>query len=778
MSRQKAPVEVTSYVKGLVTEASPLTFPENASVDEVNFVLNRDGTRRRRLGMDVEPSYASIDTGISPVAGLDIATTSFKWIGAGGVATKNISVVQVGNTLMFFDLDVLPLSTGLIHSKTYPSVSINTPFSMANVDSILVVTTGEKDVTLFTFDGTSTITESTVNLAVRDLFGVEDIEPVTGDNLRNGSNVSKRVPIANISDTHVYNLRNQTWGEARMYYNDSSIRDPIQSFQNAGGNTLPSNSDTVTSVLYANANISSNRTALRFHHIDLLANPSGTSEAPRGAFIIDVMDRGQSRINEVTACRDRALANGASSWIGTASLPVDSTPGGASVVAEYAGRAWYAGFPSVVNSGDSHSPKLGSYLLFSQLVKDSTALGRCYQEADPTSFDQSDLVDTDGGFIRIDGATGIKRLVNLGSALVVLAENGVWTVSGGSDYGFTATNYLVTKITDRGIVGPSTAVLLEDSLVYWGVDGIYHIARSEVGEYKASNITSNTIQTFYNNIGRSEASFASGVYDSFEKKVRWVYGDIWSTTSNKKELVLDLTLGAFAPLEIKKPPSSNPRVYCPVEVPPYTTALFNEAVLVGTDQVQSLTEDVEIEVVGSQDITRSVYYLTILTTSPTITYTFSSYRDTTFTDWKLLDGVGTDANAYLITGYMSGGDFLRTKQVPYIQFYFNRTETGFKLEGGDIVPTGESSCKVKAQWEWANSAASGKWGREFQAYRYRRLYLPEDVTDDYDSGFRVIRTRNKIRGKGKVLSLFIYTEPQKDMHLLGWSMVMEMGDNV
>ena len=37
-----------SFIQGLVTEASPLTFPENASIDEDNFVLNRDGSRSRR----------------------------------------------------------------------------------------------------------------------------------------------------------------------------------------------------------------------------------------------------------------------------------------------------------------------------------------------------------------------------------------------------------------------------------------------------------------------------------------------------------------------------------------------------------------------------------------------------------------------------------------------------------------------------------------------------------------------------------------------------------
>ena len=44
--------EFSTFVAGLITDASPLTFPNNASLDEVNFELNRDGSRNRRLGMD------------------------------------------------------------------------------------------------------------------------------------------------------------------------------------------------------------------------------------------------------------------------------------------------------------------------------------------------------------------------------------------------------------------------------------------------------------------------------------------------------------------------------------------------------------------------------------------------------------------------------------------------------------------------------------------------------------------------------------------------------
>ena len=77
MPRQTVPAEVNTFVKGLITEASPLTFPENASLDELNFILNKDGSRQRRLGMEFRPDSVNLTLPVSTVNGLKINT--FKW---------------------------------------------------------------------------------------------------------------------------------------------------------------------------------------------------------------------------------------------------------------------------------------------------------------------------------------------------------------------------------------------------------------------------------------------------------------------------------------------------------------------------------------------------------------------------------------------------------------------------------------------------------------------------------------------------------------------------
>ena len=57
MSQAKANKLYRTFLKGLVTEASPLTFPENTTYDEDNMLVFPAGNRARRLGIDYEDGY-------------------------------------------------------------------------------------------------------------------------------------------------------------------------------------------------------------------------------------------------------------------------------------------------------------------------------------------------------------------------------------------------------------------------------------------------------------------------------------------------------------------------------------------------------------------------------------------------------------------------------------------------------------------------------------------------------------------------------------------------
>lgn len=87
-------------------------------------------------------------------------------------------------------------------------------------------------------------------------------------------------------------------------------------------------------------------------------------------------------------------------------------------------------------------------------------------------------------------------------------------------------------------------------------------------------------------------------------------------------------------------------------------------------------------------------------------------------------------------------------------------------------PSDNYSCKMKALWDFATSANTGKHteGREVYRYNSRRLSNAGDIEDDY--GFSVIETRNKVRGSGKALVLRFEATDDRDFELLGWGMEM------
>lgn len=759
---------MNKFSAGLVTDASPLTSPDNSSLAEDNMVLNIDGSRNRRSGMDYEEGNVGVGLPIPNIDSVDITISTYRWDNAGGDPEKSIEVVQTGSLLRFFHLVNGAISANLFESIDFFSGN-NTRFSFAVVDGVLVVVNGNKDIYLIEFEEPGTLTMTTRRLLVRDMFGVEDI--YFGTDIARGSNVQNRT--SSLTDNHAYNLRNQSFGVPRIDGNSDNPADPIAAFENAT-NTYPSNSDTVIEALYPDAADTDNRTVDRFFPLNLYRNPVGTTRAPLGYFIIDALDRGASRFTEYANNQGRYP----DLTYNISSLSQDETPSGATSITEFAGRVWYGGFPGKVIDGDSHSPKLSSYVFFSRVVENNADINLCYQEGDPTSKNSPDIVATDGGFIRLNEAYGIQKLINLGSSLMVVASNGVWRIVGGSDTGFTATAYIVEKITDRGCTSPDSIVTVDNSFMFWSDDAIYHVVTDQFGSWVCNNVSFGRIQRFYDDISIDSKRKAYGGYDSYERKARWVFNNATTNTLNTRELVFDTQLNAFYTNTIMKLDNQQfPKVVAMYTGQPYQITTSDVTVLAGTDAVLVNSDAVMIGLEEKTNTTqREIGYLVIMNSDGGASgYTFATYRNEEFRDFFNHNSLGADAEAYVVTNYMSGGDFQRDKGVKYITVHLRRTETGYLA---DMTPLNQSSCLVQARWGWANSDASGKWGREFQAYRYRRNHLPQDSADDYDTGFATINSRNKLRGSGAVLSLRFRTEPYKNLHLYGWSMIFAVEEDV
>lgn len=757
-TKQGQRAEVSTFVQGLITEASPLNFPANASRDEENYELNRDGTRDRRLGMDYEPDFALIDTGelLSSIDGVGINT--FKWFSVAGLIDKEFLVAQVNQKLFFFDLNSTTLSDdGFIGQTTLSSFPTEVRYSFAALEGKLVVAAGTSSIAVVTYDiDDETFSSEYSRLKTRDVWGVES-------KVGNWeTDVSYRS--STIDNPQYYNLQNQSWGMPRK--NKTGVLTNPLSLYSGDLGVFPSNSEVVWTGLQYQPVLGAADPYERIY-TNLYTEVLGADiKAPKGYYIIDVLDRGTSRMAAYAANGVKYPALD----VTTTSLPTDSTPGGATCLTDFAGRVWYAGFSGEVVDGDIRSPVLSNYVLFSTVVRSPTDITKCYQEGDPTSRDNSDLLDTDGGFLRVSGAKNIIGLRNLESHLIVIATNGVWSVSGGNDYGFTATNYKVSKLSSFGGLNDSSIVVEGGRLFYWSDDGIYVVGKNQFGDLGVESLTRTTIQTKYENIPLEAKETAIGTYDTYTKKVKWVYksGELFTTVSVTRELIFDLTLNAFYEARISKAPLNKIELVGAFPAASFNTGSSFEPVYVGTEFVFADAEQVGvISDIRSSGI-QSLRYLTLVKGDTNAFLTFSYYRDNLFRDWYSNDLIGVDAKAYLLTGSQTLGDSAIDKQIPYLIMHFRRTEVGVT----DFIPNRQSSCLIQSQWNWANSIKSGKWSKVFQAYRYRRPRFVENANDMYDNGFETVVSKNKLRGRGEAFAMYIETEPLKDCRILGWSLTI------
>ena len=765
MARAAASKEYGAFIGGLITEASPLTYPENASLNEDNFILLRNGSRRRRLGFDYEEGHAFTDTGIVTTTGASYAISVHRWDNIKEDANLALAVVQIGLDLYFYDLYADSISAsirngGVPLSLPASSATPTIPIDVTNINGILLVATGSKFIHILEYDAANDIvTRKQDTLKVRDIWGVDD-----------GLEVETR-PVS-LSSAHKYNLLNQGW----------SVNN-INTFKTKVG-AYPSNAD----IVYFGKDAADDQ---KFNAELIARQTFGSTPAAKGRYIIDAFDRGVGRAGAsgqtsfsyglpfsftiaYSAFENLFASLGVTA--ATAGLPQDRTTSGLTTVATYAGRVFYSGAESQVVDGDIKSPQYGGYVFFSQVAENTSNLFKCYQDADPSSEHISDLVDTDGGTIKIPEAGKVFKLLAVSDGILVFAKNGVWKIDG-ADSGFSATNFRVVKLSNNGAVNRDSVVQAGSNVLYWDISGIYALVVDPAsGQLTSQNITERTIQTFYNRIPEAAKKTAKAVFDSAARQVRWLfngseeYDGIQYPSSYNKELVYDLVLSAFYPVTISSLPVNSPVIAGYLPVPGIVSIDDSLQVVIGADNV--VVGGANLVIVDrtiSESIDRSIKYL-VIKNSPTVQFTFGIYRNATFKDWETEDGTGVDAPAFLITGYDLFGDSYRDKQATYIIVHMLRTETGFQDIGGELEAINPSSCLVQAQWGWSNSQNSGRWSTEFQAYRLKRNYIPLGIGDNFDYGFKVISTKSKIRGYGPALSLQFRTEPMKDCQLLGWAL--------
>lgn len=194
------------FVKGLVTEAGPLTYPENASTDELNCVLKRKGSRARRLGIDYEAGSVEVTPSTFDETAI---TNEFVWKAVGNIATTDFLCMQIGSKIKFFDINDDPVSAGLLSfeidlldyktsTATDEQVASDYAQFAAGKGFLFIVNPYIEPIVVEYSATEEDITVIPITIQIRDFDGIydglaNDAEPTT------------------LSKEHYYNLRNQGW---------------------------------------------------------------------------------------------------------------------------------------------------------------------------------------------------------------------------------------------------------------------------------------------------------------------------------------------------------------------------------------------------------------------------------------------------------------------------------------------------------------------------------------------------------------------------------------
>lgn len=529
-----------------------------------------------------------------------------------------------------------------------------------------------------------------LSLTIRDFKGCDDL-------MNFGDSISSMPDT--LSPEHNYNLLNQGWLQSQIttFYDE---QDP---------NRYPSNA----MVWHYAKDPETNE----FKPLDLLKIAFGNTPAPKGHFLLDYFKQ------------DRSLTSGISD------IPIEY-PSSDTVtdIAAYAGRVFYL---------------VGDTVLYSQIISENIDnADKCYQDADPTSEELSDLIETDGGLIQMpEIGEGIKFAL-VGAALVVIGTKGVQLISGGTENVFSATAYTRGALPSYTTTSPLSFVTTEYGILFWSTTGIVLLNYSSEG-YNIQNISESSVQTFYDKIPEWARKNCRGVYNSAKKEVIWLYpGDENNPRRLNKYLNLRLTDSSWTPGEFYDVEDLSPAVVGGISLQ-NSFKLNHIYPLVATNaegEYDSVAVNgVRILAAAPADSEKSSYesmlYLCFDENNKKITFGILSNNN--YVDWISGDihGVGYTFPSYIVSHPIVAGDSLRAKTVPYIITTFRRTEQGETLNKKYLYG---SRCQGSVLWDWNVNGDNGKWDARQELYRPNKNTILSD---------KFIITKTRVYGSGRAMQV-------------------------
>lgn len=816
-----------SFLKGLVTEISPLAQVEGSALDMDNVILSMKGNIRRRPRLAVETGAPNPRTLPSTITKQADQAVSYKvWENPGN--GKVYIFIQVGLTISLYEeglgdslfdgyLESFDLSGYLVDSSN-ADYAAKTPVSWAAGDGRLFVASKYIDTLMFKLDSTLNypVIVSAVEPYIREYRDVEDGVDVT-------------TQPDTLTSEHEYNLRIRGWPKTRIdaYKTNKGVY-PSKNITwwsgfrrvNPGGSTI------------YGADWTKQWAASK-----IVAEEYGTTSAARGGLIINLYDqsRAPSTDGNIAITDVQPVSAGSPTW--RLRITTDTAHGLAvndpvyitgKTKVQYSINLWYY-TTYTKNIDGSYTVKAATtntvdidvqfsnsfYTTWYGLVSSGT-LGTGFIDRPGTDIintkNRADVCAFYAGRLFLAGIEHEELSDKIYFSQVIFSDQEVSRFYQDADPTTETRNAIVA--TDGGyfqIPGLAKVLAMEpvgSSLVIFAKSGIWSISGGNE-PFAANNI----VVTKVSNIG----CVAKDSIVTTEQSVLYVgengiYAISPSTNDagqqidklsvvNITEFTIDTLFnsipvshlpyiqGVYDKIEKKvyfltnlSTPSSG-RIYDKRNILVFDTRLqawykfsFDNPAVSNNKKYEIGGLVIPSPNSGFSDLAQLKVILRGVDSSSgldqTVDYEIYDFGHdrTSYID----EHTGTEKIPYATTGYDFTGDFQRQKQTPYVFIYTNRTETGTDSSGN---PLNKNSVMVQGRWNWSDSNVSGKWGNKQQAYRPRKVLTTPNLSS-YDNGEPVVVTKLMIPGMGKVINLHFEGEAGKDFDLLGWSSLYSINSRV
>lgn len=720
MPRTTSVAVQNNFVKGLITEATALNFPENACIDTNNCIFNRNGLVQRRYSFQIEPIADSLSIDAS-----DKAFNCFVWKDVASQGDIRFTVLQVGNVIYFYRIvQDQALSNG-IHATTIDmdeyiapdapdEASQATAFNFSSGNGYLFVTSPFHESIYIEYDEDGDdFTANEIDIKIRDTTGC-DLD--TYDDDERPGVIPLELPTA-----HLYNLFNQGWtGKTlRKWTRGSDYKDRSDS---------PSNCD--IDWLFKDAEGKYN-----FNPGSLGDNRHSTP-APKGHFKNSLYDIDRS----FGAARRTGNASPDNQGYTGIAETITITDRRVAISAFFAGRVCFSGLES-----GGHNSKI----FFSQTIEKPEQFGMCFQKNDPTSEKLFELLPTDGGYIDIIEAGTIKKLFPMMNSLLVFAANGIWVITGSQGLGFVANDYSVSKISSIEVPSETTFVDAEGTPYWWSESGIYTIVPEEkTGKFQVVNMTDATIKTFFDEIPFENKTYARGVFDPLTKTIQWLYRSEFIDSFEDKfnfDSVLNYNLltQAFYPWTID---TSTVKLKGIMSITNFGSKAIRDNVIDGANTViDGNNSIINFRLDGSLEGSIVKYVVSYEDSGTKVTFAESNENNSGYRDWTRVGGVdveGTRNEAYFITGFAIKGQAIRRWQPIYVSM-FSKCEEDNKYD-------------IRGRWNFSTSSSTSRWS---SMQRFTNLA----------NDFQYVSNKFKVRGDGVSCQFEVRSVDDEPFFIVGWA---------